>query len=345
MKLPTHDYSWRTWTWPAYRQLLLKTDWPILCGPWRSELGFEVNYWLPFLEHLIASGVDRKRIIPVTRGGADAWYGVPGVELYDLRTVQQVRVENRRQQTETGLRKHDVCTPFDTQVLRDAADLRNLQHYHILHPAWMYHTLAPYWTGHRGVSWLHQRTEWRTMPAPPLPEGLSLPDAFLAVRFYARDTFPMNVMVTQQFVAAVIQTLAAHIPVIVLDSRIFADDHADFKSPTGPNIFHLADLAPLTPQNVLRLQTAVLGKSEGFVGTYGGFAQMVLRMGKPSVSFYLDWGGTSVHHKFLSEWLSLITRVPFQVQRLAEIPMLKSVLPQVEHAAAPDVAGALAGVS
>lgn len=331
MMLPDHQWSLRTWTWPAYRQFLLKSDWPILVGPWRSELGFEANYWLPFVEKLIADGVDRKRLIPVTRGGADIWYtDQGGVELYDLRTVQQVRVENRRQAAELGIRKQDRLTPFDAQVLKDAAKRKGLHRYHVLHPAWMYHTLAPFWAGKRGMSWLLQRTHYRQIPAGPGPEGLSLPEQFLAVRFYARDTFPMNVMITQQFVEAVVQTVAATMPVVVLESRIFADDHTDFKIGPMPNVYHLPDLYPVTPKNIFAVQSAVIGRSQGFVGTYGGFAQTVLRMGKPSVSFYLEWGGTSVHHKFLSEFLSVSMKVPFQVQRLGEIPMLRSVLPQVE---------------
>ncbi len=340
MILPDHKWSLRSWTWPAYRQFLLKTDWPILVGPWRSELGFESNYWLPFVDKLVSDGVDRKRLIPVTRGGADIWYGgQPGVELYDLRTVQQVRVENRRQILEMGLRKQDRLTPFDAQVLKEAAHRKGLHRYHVLHPAWMYHRLAPFWTGHQGMSWLLRNTAYRQLPAGPLPDGLALPEQFLTARFYARDTFPMNVLITQQFVEAVVSTLAAQIPVVVLESRIVADDHTDFKIPAQPNVYHLPDLCSVTPQNVLAVQSAVIGRSQGFVGTYGGFAQTVLRMGKPSISFFLDWGGTSIHHKFLSDFLAISTRVAFQVHRLAEIPMLRSVLPQVEVVAPPqDVA-------
>ena len=50
--LPTHDWSWRKGLWPAYLRWLKSTDWPILVGPWHGEVGFEVLYWIPFLERV-----------------------------------------------------------------------------------------------------------------------------------------------------------------------------------------------------------------------------------------------------------------------------------------------------
>src|SRR5690349_23710512 len=80
-------------TWPAYRQRLLRSKLPILVGPFRSEVGFEAMYWLPFLERLRADGIAPDRMIPITRGGAAAWYGTPtGLELYAMRSPRDVRV-------------------------------------------------------------------------------------------------------------------------------------------------------------------------------------------------------------------------------------------------------------
>lgn len=327
--LPAHTWSWRHPAWPAYVRYLKTTDWPILVGPWHGEVGFEVLYWIPFLQHLIASGIPAARLIPITRGGAAVWYGTPtGLELYALRTPQQVRVENRLQGAKSGLLKQIRVTPFDRAILRDAAVRLGLGRYHVLHPAWMYHRLAPYWTGHRGSTWLAARTAYPPMPAPALPDGLILPPACVAVRFYSRPTWPLPQKLVQQATLATIHQLAEQSPVILLSGGGVTDDHHDATVAKIPNVLQLRDLTTLTPETNLAVQSAVIAHAAGFVGSYGGLAQLALRLGKPSVSFYLDWQGTAVAHKALSDLLALQFHVPFQVTRLAEIPLARSVLPQ-----------------
>ena len=54
---------------------LRKSSGPILVGPWISEVGFEVLYWIPFLNWALkAFGLDERRLIVVSRGGARLWY-------------------------------------------------------------------------------------------------------------------------------------------------------------------------------------------------------------------------------------------------------------------------------
>src|SRR5690242_8075598 len=49
---------------------------PIIAGPWLSEVGFEVLYWIPFLRWFEDRyRVDRERVIAVSRGGVAGWYG------------------------------------------------------------------------------------------------------------------------------------------------------------------------------------------------------------------------------------------------------------------------------
>lgn len=329
--LPTHRLSWRKPAWPAYIQLLKRTDWPILVGPWHGEVGFEVLYWIPFLEQLKQEGIAPERLIPISRGGASAWYGCPqGFELFAMRTPQQVRVENRVQSARTGLLKQVQVTDFDRAVLRDAADTMKLgRRYHVIHPAWMYHGLAAYWTGHRGPQWLQPRTVYNLLPAPALPAVMALPEVFVAARFYGRETWPMD-KATKSATDATLLKLAEQSPVVCLESETVTDEHGDFPIPKHPNLLRLRDLTTLTPETNLAVQSAVLSKAQGFVGTYGGLAQLALRLGKPSVTFFHQWGGTAVTHRILSDVLSLQFNVAFHTVKLGEIPMLLSVMPNAE---------------
>lgn len=322
----------RTHCWPAYKTLLQKSTWPILCGPWRSEVGFEVLYWIPFIQSL---GVDPARIIPVTRGGAAIWYGSPsGVELYDLRTPKEVRIENMLQHAQTGLLKQTRVTDFDRAVIKDAAKAAGLTKYHVLHPAWMYTTLAPFWEGQRGLEWVIPRLTTvekgqrvlHHLTRNPAPEGL--PAGYCAARFYARSTFP-HADATIQCARESLKLIASHQPVILLNPGVHADEHIDIPTKDIPNVYKLKDLIDVEPRSNLALQAAVIGGATGFVGTYGGVAQLALRLGKPSVSFYWDWHGTALAHKHLSEAIALQTGVAFLTMRLTEIPLLKAIVPDL----------------
>ena len=328
-------------TWPIYKRLLQRSKRPILVGPFKSELGFEALYWIPFVQSL---GLAPERIIPVTRGGAAYWYGSPsGVEIYDLRDPKDVRIENILQHMKTGMLKQNAITPFDRALLTDAAKAVGLSKYHVLHPSIMYTLLRPFWTGVRGFDWVlpyltkleKKEGQWvrslTNLRAPAVPEGL--PKNYCVARFYARTTLP-NADITQQLARECLTQVAAHQPVILLNPSVHADEHIDLPVKDLPNVFKLSDLIQTTPRDNLLAQSAVIAGATGFIGTYGGVAQLALRLGKPSVSFYLEWKGTALAHKQLSETISLQTGVSFLTVKLMDIPLLKAVAPDLvlQHA-------------
>lgn len=329
--LPSHDWSWRRGAWPAYLKLLQSTDWPILVGPWRGEVGFEVLYWIPWLEKLKAHGIDPARLIPISRGGAAVWYNTPqGLELYAMRTPQQVRVQRRIDFFDTKVQKQITVGAFDQQVLNDAADTLKLgRKYHVLHPAWMYHCLAPFWTGRRGGWWLIKRAKFPGLPVPALPQAMRLPEAFVACRFYGRETWPWADKAVRQATEAILLKMAAQHPVVLLNNDTNADEHADLPLPKHPNLIHLSDLVEMRPETNLAVQSAVLRRAQGFVGPYGGLAQLALRVGCQTVSFYRHWGGTAMTHLHLSQILATQYNVGFDCIRLQDVPKLLAVCPDV----------------
>lgn len=292
-------------------------------------MGFEALYWLPWLQQWRhAMGIDRDRIIPISRGGASLWYDAPrGIELFEMRTPQAVRVENRLRHQETGQLKQTHVRDFDRQVYRDVADTLGLRTYQTLHPAWMYQSLRAFWEAEHGIAWLQDRVRFAPLPTFAL-EGVTLPEKFVAVRFYFRPTFmrsPLNL----EFATHCIRMIAKQQHVVVLNNPHTIDDHLDFLPKDTPNVSVLSDLVDLTPQNNLAVQSAVLQRALGYVGTYGGMAQLALRLGKPSISFYDEWHGTALPHRHLSDALALSLTVGFNVLRVGDLPLLQSVLPSV----------------
>jgi hypothetical protein len=306
----------------AYLRRLSLDDKPILVGPWRSEVGFEALYWLPFLKW-VAKRVDPARFVVVTRGGAASLYPAPqAIDLYSLRSVREVAQENIYDSLKTKLQKQVRCTRWDKAVLHDAAVRTGIlpsRSYHILHPAWMYWALDPFWSEERGLKYLLSMTDYTPLPKPHAPigvlaEGMNLPERFVAVKFYRREpTFPIQ-HDTAAFVQHVVSLIAQQTNVVLLNSGHAGDDHADLTL-SGPNIH---TLPKVPPEQNLALQAAVLGKATAFVGTYGGVAQLALRMGVPSVSFWTQFGGTACAHLSLSNFLSQRTGVPFLTGSLAD---------------------------
>jgi hypothetical protein len=330
----------------AYLQRLSWDDKPILVGPYRSEVGFEALYWVPFLRWCVKQGIDSTRFVIVTRGGAYSLYsfGEPehAVDLYALRSVTDVRRENLYDWTKTKLQKQTTCTAWDRTVLAEAAKRLGIPRrlgsdrgraYHILHPSWMYWALAPFWEEQRGLRYLLSMTDYTPLPKPELAQEynsksdamrpvVDLPKKFVAVKFYSRATFPAEHPEVRAFIADIVNALAARTAVVLLNSGHLGDDHSDTDI-AGPNIHRLPHVP--AEQN-LALQAAVLGKATAFIGTYGGVSQLALRMGVPSVSFWTEFGGTAIAHLNLSHWLSQRTGVPYLVGSIADSILWKQVL-------------------
>jgi hypothetical protein len=301
---------------------------PILCGPWRSEVGFEVSYWEPFLRFLSTKVADfDKRAAIITRGGLAPLYAhcaSQGYDLYALRSVEDVRRENLydakfRQDGKTI--KQLVQTEWDADVLADAADALSLGSvYHSVHPAWCYWALAPYWEDAAGMAYLSTLTTYQTLPKIGLQSDL--PPQYVAMKWYGRATFPYPHAEVAEFVKHTVAVVAQQCPVVLLNAGSQHDDHVDIPV-VGTNVHLLPDVKP---EDNLKVQAAVIGQAKAFIGTYGGVAQLALRLGIPSVSFYSEWHGTSHQHYSLSSWLSKASKVPFLVGSLTDAAIWKQVL-------------------
>lgn len=299
-------------------------------GPWRGEVGFEVLYWIPFVRAFAAwAGIPPERLIPITRGGMGQLYQTPVyLELFAMRTPQQVRIENRYQHARTGMLKQMVVSPWDRSVLADAALTLKLSRYHVLHPAWMYQTLSPFWDGRDGIERISHLLDFTPLTAPP--KTLALPDAFVAVKWYARATFPASPM-TASIARETITQVAATTPVVLLSTGVHADDHIDFEPARGiPNVYDLRHLTKITPEQNLLVQAEVISRSLGVVAPYGGLAQLALRYRRPSLSLYTDWHGTAWAHRHLSEMLAWRQQTMFTVLRVGDVPMIQSTLPSFQ---------------
>lgn len=301
--------------WAMHARRLAASSRPIIAGPWRSEVGFELLYWIPFLERFRKTySIPPERLFYIGRGGSAQWFQSAGrADLFEFLPLEAVRTLTVQASQQTGSIKQQHDPAWERHICALAATATGLTHYHRLSPSRMYRLLAPFWQGDESSKWLYRRTLHPVrMQAPPLAHELAgkLPETYIAMRWYARSTWPLRedvVLWTRKLVEAV----ASRIPVVLIESDIHADDHADMNLGKLPNVVSLKDLTSQTPTDNLAIQSSVIQRAQGYVGTYGGMAQGAMRWGVPTVALYKDFGQTAPAHLSLTHELSLQSGVPF----------------------------------
>jgi hypothetical protein len=300
--------------WRVFARYLSLSNRPILIGPWRSEVGFEILYWIPFLHKFMQDyKIQPDRLIAVGRGGSAAWYGFAGsADLYEHVPVEVSRTWSIQASQQTGSMKPHREEPWERHVCGLTAHALGLARYHRLSPSWMYSLLRPYWEGRTSQRWITERTlQPVKMLAPKLTPALQskLPKEFIAMRWYARPTWPYQEKLnlwTREFT----EKIAQKMPVVMIDS-FHADDHADIHTGKIENVFRLSDLTEMTALDNLAIQSSVIAKAKAYVGTYGGMSQAAMRWGVPTLALYAEFGQTAPEHLSLTQHLSLRTGVPF----------------------------------
>jgi hypothetical protein len=261
---------------------MVRSNLPIIVGPWTGEVGFELLYWIPFLQAIRQQyAIDPERFIVVSRGGVAAWY--THVTRHYRDAFATVTPEEFREATEAAKKQRNPRS-FEKRLVRAAMRARGIRAAHILHPSMMYELLWSYWTYHSTVRHVESFTAFKRL-APVsdavLPPGL--PREYVAARFYFSDCFP-DTPANRAFVQRVLGSLSAHTPVVLLNTAFAVDDHRDVAGVRDDRIHSIAE--HMEPMTNLGVQTAVIAHARAFVGTYGGYAYLAPFCGVHSTAFY-----------------------------------------------------------
>lgn len=281
----------------AVRRLVAKlgrTERPLIVGPWTSEVGLELLYWIPFLNWVRSySGIPADRIVVVSRGGVASWYrgvGSTYVDLYDYFTPDQLSARNTETVTE-GRPKGRVMTDLDREVLKlvqQSLKTRNTAH---LHPMQMYALFAPFWSHRASARAIDECTSMERFGRLTPSEGLSfLPARYVAVKFSFNETFP-DTAKTRAFVHEVVERLTSVTDVVWLGSSL------DVAPADCPQSTRLTRIDPhLSPRNNLEVQTRVISSADAFVGSFGGMAYLPAMCGVRALVFYGKPDRIPEHH-------------------------------------------------
>jgi hypothetical protein len=264
----------------------LRSGKPLVVGPWLSEIGFEVLYWIPMLTRLWREHkIDPSRVTVISRGGAAPWYANLAhsyVDVLDHFTPDEVAEWQRSRHGEEGGQKHFGLTSFDVEVLRRAGAALPPDHC-LVHPGTMYRRFLPYWASRRGWWSVHRSVQYTRLPTPPRVT-LDLPEDYVAVKAYFSDCFP-DTPENRAFLATLLEQLCARQPVVLLSAGVQLDDHADaLERSADERIISITD--SMQPNDNLAIQTAVIASARALVCTYGGFSYLGPFLDVPTYSFY-----------------------------------------------------------
>lgn len=266
---------------------ILRSDAPIIAGPWLSELGFEVLYWIPFLRWLCGTyKISPRRIVVLSRGGVFGWYkGVAHryVELFGLMSAKMFRRSAKeRSRRQDGSIKQMHVDDFDKQYIELAAQRLKLAEHVVLHPSLMYRLFTPAWGSGSSLPML-PKLHYRALAAPAHPVLAELPPRFYAARFYARPSLPKTPE-NARFVQRSLDMLAERLPVVVFAQDLAVDDHGIFEVARRPNLVVFDQDMEL--RSNLEVQSAVMARAEATVGTSGGIMYVPMMYGRSALGVY-----------------------------------------------------------
>jgi hypothetical protein len=262
---------------------------PIIVGPWLSEVGYEVLYWIPFVRWVQSQyDIPRDRLVVVTRGGAAAWYSdiTPhAVELFDLMSPEEYTAGNAQRSVEDrGTLKQFGISAMDRRIVAEVQRHIDTSTTQVLHPSFLYRLFHQFWLGHRPPSFLDRRTRYRLL-SPPNIAAPPLPDRFVAVKFYTAASLPPTEAVRRALQSMVLG-LAERMPVVMLDTGLALDDHEDYSFAAASRIHSVRE--SLRPRDNLAVQTAIIGRASSFVGTCGALAWLAPMLGIDTTAVFAD---------------------------------------------------------
>ncbi len=274
---------------------------PVIVGPWLTETGFELLYWIPFLRWAKkAAKLSADRLVVVSRGGCRSWYqDISSIyrDVFDYFSVDEFRRMNEQRMLEQGAWvgpgrrrgtvKHLKIGTFDAAIVSRVSEACGLRNAQLLHPSLMYNLFRIFWK-----RWDLNVYEQHARPAPfarPDRNGLSLPDQYTAVKFYGNMALP-DTLENRARVADVLRSIQGE--VVVLNTGTRFDDHADY----GVNDWGRVRQIDMQPATNLDVQTRVIAGASEFVGTYGGFSYLAPLLGVPTRAFWSDEQGFRKDH-------------------------------------------------
>jgi hypothetical protein len=255
---------------------------PILAGPFVGEIGYELEYWIPFLRReLRRHGVPREQVTVVSRGGAGLWYGdvaEHSLDVLELLSPGEYLPLLERRRARARDAKQLRVEQLDRRLVALAQE--RLGPVTVVHPSLMFERLRGLWYRGTPLDELWPRLELRPLDVGPgrVP---GLPDRYVAVKLYFNECLPESAG-AEGFFRAAVERLAERTDVVLLSTGLLVDDHREWAT-SRARVHPIEHL--LRPEDNLAVQTRIIAGARGLVATYGGFSYLAPFLGVPALTF------------------------------------------------------------
>lgn len=269
--------------------LLGRTRQPIIVGPWLTETGFELLYWIPFLTWAKAyGGLRDDQLVVVSRGGCASWYRhitSNYVDVLSFYSPDEFRALNEQRMLQhRGRFKHMDISRFDRAIVDRVSARMGLHKPRLLHPSLMYNLFNVFWRQMAPVTLIEAFTVFNRLTPPGVHDlAAHLPKQYVAAKFYSNVALPDSPD-NRALIARILRELTETTDVVLLNTGHRFDDHSEYPIEMRGRLHTVDHL--MTPENNLHIQTKIIAGATAFVGTYGGFSYLAPLVGTDTLAFF-----------------------------------------------------------
>jgi hypothetical protein len=259
-----------------------RTGEPLLLGPFLGEIGYELEYWIPFMRReLRRHRISPQQVTVMTRGGAALWYrdfADGALDILELMPPERYLPALEARRARAGDLKQLRIDRFDRELAALAEERLGRQT--TVHPGFMYERLRGLWFKDVPLHELWPRLEYRRLEVEP-DRTLAPADDYVAVKLYFNECLTPSAE-NRAFFQRTIERLAEDTDVVLLSTGLLVDDHEEWTT-RHPRVHAIEER--LRPEDNLAVQSRLIAGARALVATYGGFSYLGPFLGVPTAAY------------------------------------------------------------
>jgi len=259
----------------------------LIIGPWYSEIGYELLYWLPYLWKRFATDIKKyERIIVISRGGVGAWYSwikrseYVNIEDIDSKFLNKIYTERRH----GSFQKQMKFSAYDKELLDKFFNKYsiNKKDCDILDPSFIFLSIWGFLLEEKGVKSLkpilHKNFKFSKLDVKNYFNELQ---PYIAIKIYSNSCLDIddNSNFYLKKISLIFQRLKKlNYNFVLLDFDI-KDDHSQLK--LNNEIFDEFNIKRMSQmiddidfKNNIGIQSQIMKFSKFTLTSYGGFSYL-----------------------------------------------------------------------